>query len=38
MFVQVNMNSKLFGKLIYKIFGDEQEGIGEMWLISFRES
>ena len=38
MFVQVNMNSKLFGNLIYKVFGDEPEGIGEMWLISFRES
>jgi len=30
-------NTKSFGKLICKVFGDEPEGVGEMWLDFFRE-
>jgi len=30
-------NAKSFGKLICKVFGDEPEGVGEMWLDFFRE-
>ncbi|KAF9784514.1 hypothetical protein BJ322DRAFT_850843 [Thelephora terrestris] len=30
-------NTKAFGKLICKVFGDESEGVGEMWLDFFRE-
>ncbi|KAF9644860.1 hypothetical protein BDM02DRAFT_3121240 [Thelephora ganbajun] len=34
----VNVRSaKSFGKLICKVFGDEPEGVGEMWLDFFRE-
>ena len=36
--VQANVrNTKSFGKLICKVFGDEPEGVGEMWLDFFRE-
>jgi len=30
-------NTKSFGKLICKVFGDEPEGVGEMWLDFFRD-
>ena len=30
-------NTKSFGKLICKVFGDESEGVAEMWLDFFRE-
>ena len=37
-FFQANVrNTKSFGKLICKVFGDESEGVGEMWLDFFRE-
>ena len=35
--LQANVNSKSFGMLIGKIFGDEPEGMGEMWLDFFKE-